>query len=149
MSNPRFKLDFLTASSRASNPETEAKCKELLLQAASKYSADNKKNSVSLPTTSDTADYYGFKVKCDSTKSSSNSAIDVIKYLEDPSDNLCMLSKYPSVKKVFVRFNSALPSSAPVERMFSMAGKIHSPSRTLLTSDNFRKSVLMKANTRI
>ena len=146
VSNPRFKLHFLTASSRTAKPEVEKKCKDVLLNAAKKYTFEATDSKFSITSTTDNADYYGFKIKGSSGKSATSSEIDVIKYLEDSSDKLGMLLKYPSVRNVFVRFNTALPSSAPVERMFSLAGKIHSPSRTQLTSENFRKLVLMKAN---
>ena len=43
-------------------------------------------------------------------------------FLSDPSTNL----SYPNVRQVFFRQNAALPSSAPVERLLSFAGQVHS-----------------------
>ncbi|ODM87581.1 hypothetical protein Ocin01_19103, partial [Orchesella cincta] len=57
-----------------------------------------------------------------------------------------MLSQYPTVEKMFRRYNTSLPSSAPVERVFSYAGMILSPKRTNLTDSNFEKLVLLKCN---
>ena len=56
-----------------------------------------------------------------------------------------MLLKYPSVRQVFVRFNTALLCFAPVERMFTFPGK-YIICLELLSSDAFRKFVSMKAN---
>jgi len=40
---------------------------------------------------------------------------------------------FPSVKLVFMRYNTAIPSSAAVERLYSSAGLIANPRRNRLT----------------
>lgn len=93
----------------------------------------------------DCAEYYGFSLE-EVDRTSNGNEVDVIRYLHDRSQKFLMLHRYPSVRTVFVRFNTAIPSSGPVERLFSFAGKIHTPARTKLTSDNFRKLLIIKAN---
>ncbi|KZS20878.1 Uncharacterized protein APZ42_012326 [Daphnia magna] len=47
------------------------------------------------------------------------------------------LSKYPTVQKIYKRFNIALPSSASVERLISQGGLIYVPKRTNLIDKPF------------
>ncbi|KAF0755486.1 52 kDa repressor of the inhibitor of the protein kinase-like, partial [Aphis craccivora] len=55
------------------------------------------------------------------------------------SKSLNILNNYPIVKKLFIRFNTSLCSSEPVERMFSMAGFINNPTRNKLSDSTFEK----------
>jgi len=56
-----------------------------------------------------------------------------INYLSDKETEMAMLSRYPAVQKVFQNFNNTLPSSAPVERLFSTAGQTEVPRRNQLS----------------
>ena len=47
---------------------------------------------------------------------------------------------------LFIRYNTALASSAAVERLFSTAGNILRPKRSSLTASNFEQLVLLKEN---
>lgn len=67
-------------------------------------------------------------------------------YLHDKDSSLTCLKKYPTILQAFLRSNTPLTSSGPVERLFSFAGIILTPRRQCLTDDNFEKMVLFKAN---
>ena len=53
---------------------------------------------------------------------------------------------YPCVKKLFLEFNAVLPSSAPVERLFSFAGMITRPNRRRLSDKLFEQLLLLKVD---
>ena len=73
--------------------------------------------------------------------------IDVLQYLSDSDHSLESLNKYPSVKKLFMRYSTALPSSATVERLyFSFVENIHSPKRNKLSDKMFETLVILKGN---
>ena len=57
-----------------------------------------------------------------------------------------MLNNYPIIKMLFIKYNSILPSSAPVERMFSIATNINKPKRNKLNDTKFALLILLKSN---
>ena len=60
-------------------------------------------------------------------------------YLLDTSTKLSSLKKYPTLKQLFLKYKAALPSSASVEPLFSLAGRIFVTLRNTL-SNKFRKT---------
>ena len=73
--------------------------------------------------------------------------IEVLQFLEDPNNNLESLHRYPKIKNVFLKFNTSLTSSAPIEHpLFSFASIILQGRRGRLTDKNFEKLILLKAN---
>ena len=67
-------------------------------------------------------------------------------FLSDPSTKLISLNKYPTIKEMYVKLNAALPSSASVERLFSVGGSIYRPTRSRLSDSNFEKMLFLKVN---
>ena len=58
--------------------------------------------------------------------------LECLRYLEEkPTNDLQTLSRYPTVKSLFIKLNAAIPSSAPVEQLFSKAVLICSPKKSL------------------
>jgi hypothetical protein len=72
--------------------------------------------------------------------------MEAMHYLDNPSKELSSLLAYPHVKATFVKFNTTLPSSAPVERLFSIGGLIATPRRNRLSDATFEKLLMLKMN---
>ena len=72
-------------------------------------------------------------------------SLEVLQYMNDPDTSLQMLHRYPVIKRIFLKYNSALISSAPVERLFSFGSIILQGRRGRLTDKNFEKLLLLKA----
>lgn len=60
--------------------------------------------------------------------------------------DLKILNSLPMMKQMFVKFNTSLPSSASVERLFSVAGDICTKKRSRITDQNFENTLLYKIN---
>ncbi|MFO0089795.1 MAG: hypothetical protein ACK518_03240 [bacterium] len=54
------------------------------------------------------------------------------RYLVDSSTDVEMLEKYPPIKELFVKLNTPIPSSDPVERLFSQANVVFTSKRNQL-----------------
>ena len=39
-------------------------------------------------------------------------------FLKDPCTDMSMLDKYPQIKELFIKFNTTIPTSAPIERLY-------------------------------
>ena len=80
----------------------------------------------------------------DTSETSCSASAELDLYLNDSAsaNQLETLNRYPLVNLVFIDKNTALPSSAPVERLFSTGGQILTPRRNGLTVDHFEMLLL-------
>ena len=72
-------------------------------------------------------------------------------WLEDvwkKEDGLSELAfrKEPALQQVFMKFNTGVPSSASVERMFSMGKDVLRAKRATLSDANLKRLVFVKGN---
>ena len=103
---------------------------------------------VAVPTVSDDEDYGYNETASDVTQWRGIVATEASSYLADPDRCLAVLHEYLLVKSAFIHFNTMIPSSATVERLFSSVGGQTETARWNRLSDtNFEKLLLLRANT--
>lgn len=101
-------------------------------------------------------DDYGYGLDTNETRQPVSAAchqeslvkIETMHYLDNPSKELSSLLAYPHVKAAFVKYNTTLPSSAAVERLFSIGGLIATPRRNRLSDSTFERLLMLKMNYR-
>lgn len=74
--------------------------------------------------------------------------VEVLTYLscapsEDEQD-LSQLEKFTYMKKIFIKYNTIISSSAPVERVFSFAKMLLRPQRQRLSDKTFEQLLVLK-----
>ncbi|XP_029952487.1 uncharacterized protein LOC115392103 isoform X3 [Salarias fasciatus] len=72
--------------------------------------------------------------------------VEVLHYLQTADTSMEILNQFPKIKEICLRKNAALPSSAPVERLFSLGTLVLSPKRNRLSDKRFEKLLLMRYN---
>lgn len=156
VSLPKFKLKWLT------NKDDEIKSiKSLFLLEMEKIYKSMEKKEISDDHIMD-VDEDGFfeilKNKNDienniqiDNKESSSSVCDMqfLKYLNDKSKELKSLHNYNIILIIFKLYNTVLPSSAQVERLFSTGGQILIPKRNRLSDEHFEMLLMLKKNKNI
>ena len=150
---PKFKLRYL--------PEKDRQFKKLILtQAVCKL--DREKQAVmpeaastpirpamqpELPDIPDTDDdLFAFISADTSLPSASNESVvdEVDRYLANADVTVTSLLNYPHLVEAFLKYNSPLPSSAAVERLFSCAGQILVQRRCKVSDTMFQKLVFLR-----
>jgi hypothetical protein len=120
--HPFFKLNWVEDSK--DKEDAVSKLKLLLSDAESPLS---EKSACS------TEDFLSFTPSHNSVKPN-----EVDYFLADNEVSIEMLNRYPQIKNLFIKHNTSIPTSAPVERLFSQAALVLTVRRNKL-SDSFLK----------
>jgi len=91
---------------------------------------------------------YGANNSSSSAAASSTSQVkaEAMNFLSGADKSLSRLHFFPAVQRLFLKFNTTLPSPAPVERLFSIARLIETPRRNRLSDSNFEKLLMLNVN---
>lgn len=141
-SHPRFKKRWLAPFSEPIRRRVD----DFFLRAATEEY--NKLQVIpQVPIAADPSDdFFDFGEEAEEVMHIESVSVEIAKYMANSSTDLGMLENFPVIKKLFIRFNTPLPSSAPVERLLSFATMIDLPKWNRLSDNHFEQRVLMKAN---
>ena len=68
----------------------------------------------------------------------------VLQYFTNNRNDYTSLNAYLIITNIFLKYNTPLPSSALVERLFSFATIINSPEANRLTNKMFEQKIVLK-----
>ncbi|KAG1928895.1 putative nuclease HARBI1 [Pimephales promelas] len=139
---PKFKVRWIGGAERreAARALLIAECRTLPHVAEP---AENKNREVAAHSSANEKDFFAFDEEEDAMAFSADS--EVLEYMRSGSE-IETLNRFPRVKAVFMKYNTATPSSAPVERLFSLGGLVLTPRRNRLSDKRFERLLLMRYN---
>lgn len=140
--HPNFKMRWLPTTTDATE-----KIKIQNLCANALETLELASNDSSSTTNDDDDDFFVFSSPNNAQQREKSSVrLELNHYLSDKSKSLDSLDNYINIKNLFLRFNTSLCSSAPVERLFSFAGFIQNPRRSAMSDKQFEKLIFLKGN---
>ncbi|XP_036330064.1 uncharacterized protein LOC118742246 [Rhagoletis pomonella] len=145
---PEVKLRWVRSLNPELTNEKVAEVNELVKSiVVSEFNTDTERVDNSEETNSQ---FFDFSFIDESTQqlelSQSSIEGEFIAYMVDKSPNIIILHRYPTIKRAYIKYNAPLPTSAPVERLFSFASLLNAPRRGRLSDDSFEKLLLLKVN---
>ncbi|EZA55355.1 hypothetical protein X777_04808, partial [Ooceraea biroi] len=143
--HPKFKNRWLVCLLS----KLQERVREKVLEALHQFSNATPQQSHSL--TRKKEDYFDFGSQevpqmSNTLSCQGNYEIELLMYLQTSDCSLDILKSYPTIRKAFIKYNTTLPSSAPVERLFSFATKMNMPKYNRLSDTLFETRVLAVAN---
>lgn len=71
---------------------------------------------------------------------------EVMEYLKMPGSDWEVLSRFPRINEIAKQYNTPIPSSALVERLFSLGSIVLTPRRNRLSDKRFERLLLLQYN---
>ncbi|RXN22452.1 zinc finger BED domain-containing 1-like protein [Labeo rohita] len=143
---PKFKLRWLRTQDRKDKAKASllAECRKLVLDQDQQAGT-----STSTPTCHQSRDsaiedeFFSFE---DEDDTSSTAESEVTDYFKSGAQEIDSLNGFALIKKISLRYNAATPSSAPVERLFSLGKLVITPKRNRLSDQKFEKLLVLRYN---
>jgi len=132
--HPKFKLNWINGEER----KLAKNYLEDLLGIRSTESSPNLSEKLD-----DRDDFFAFDQQVKKVESTQE---ELYRFLKSDNCSINMLNDYTAIKKLFIKYNTALPSSASVERIFSVGGSVITPQRGHLHDDIIEYQILLKIN---
>ena len=158
VSHPKYKLRWVA-------PQSKQEVTSMFVAAVTSSAAANCNTAAQEPSsaTSSDDDDYGYDTPSEQQQAtlgnvvgesllharSNRARVEALNYLDDREKDLQILSSYTNVCSTFLKYNTSLPSSAPVERLFSVGGLILTPRRNKLSDTVFQQLLMLKTNAAI
>ena len=144
--HPYFKLRWLNINKTWDASEKKEIIQHKIVAAAQSHVLNIAETEDTHSSGSEADDYFEFDKSSSTSQKVDTLDMKVLSYLNDSEHTLESFQKHSLMKSLFFRYNTALPSSAPVERLFSLAGITLSPKRNKLSDSSFERLVLLKCN---
>ncbi|KAM4530140.1 uncharacterized protein zbedx [Odontesthes bonariensis] len=143
---PQFRLWWMAASER------EDMCSLLATKASQMdpCSVTEANTSRNLSTIESEDDFFSYGSAKANTQNQPRGVMDEIrKYVEGTGKSLECLQDFPRVKHLFLKYNTTLPSTAPVQRLFSQKGNLVTSQRNFLTDNYFERIQILRYNSNV
>ncbi|KAK0137463.1 putative AC9 transposase [Merluccius polli] len=141
---PKFKLRWLRTQDRKDKAKASllAECRKIVLY-------QDQQEGTSQPTrhlSTDSAiedEFFSFEDEDDTSAAAESQVGD---YLKSGEQGIESLNRFPLIKNISLKHNAATPSSAPVERLFSLGKLVLTPQRNRLSDQKFEKLLVLRYN---
>ncbi|XP_038125121.1 uncharacterized protein zgc:161969 isoform X1 [Cyprinodon tularosa] len=143
---PQFRLWWMPAS------EKDEMCSLLTTEASEvdPCNVDETNTSRNPSTIESEDDFFSYGSPKTSTQIQQRGVKEEIrKYVEGTGKSLECLQEFPRVKQLFLKYNTPLPSTAPVQHLFSQKSNLMTSQRNFLTDDYFERIQLLRYNSNI
>ena len=148
---PQFKVRWVRYLSIAA----QERVKQATMEAAKEASTRQPRSNDEKPSRVEHDDYdFGEDVEIAASENfsleESKTELEMRTFMSEPCcQEMSAINKFPEIKDLFLQYNTPLPSSAPVERLFSYATMMNLPRYNRLTDANFEKRTISKCNSAI